>query len=384
MPKRKKYPKLPNGYGSIKYLGKGRRNPYAVHPPTQEFALSGSPITPKALCYTDAWIKGFTVLTAYKAGTYTPGMELTLNLEDVGTETLESLAQKILADYNATRPVEQARKEKEKTFKEVYNEFFKWKFDNEKGRSYSTNTVKSTISAFKRCSDLHDRIFADLKYEDLQGHVDESTLSHAALELDINLIKQMYKYALICEYTEKNPAQFLKINKEDDDTPGEPFSDAELQILWKHKSNPTVEFILIMCYSGYRITAYRTLQINLEEGYFKGGIKTKVSRDRIVPIHSAILPLVEARVKRQSALLDTSTYVFRTTMYQTLENLSLAKHTPHDCRHTFSKLCEQYDVNENDRKRMMGHSFGADITNARYGHRELSELKKEIEKIRVE
>lgn len=68
MPKRKKYPKLPNGYGSIRYLGKGRRNPYAVHPPTTDFSENGSPIMPTPLCYTDSWIKGFTVLTAYKAG----------------------------------------------------------------------------------------------------------------------------------------------------------------------------------------------------------------------------------------------------------------------------------------------------------------------------
>ena len=94
MPKRKKYPKLPNGYGSIKYLGKGRRNAYAVHPPTKEFALNGSPVTPKALCYVDSWIKGFSVLTAYRAGTYYQGMELELNLTD-DTDNLEELARQM-------------------------------------------------------------------------------------------------------------------------------------------------------------------------------------------------------------------------------------------------------------------------------------------------
>lgn len=56
------------------------------------------------------------------------------------------------------------------------------------------------------------------------------------------------------------------------------------------------------------------------------------------------------------------------------------KHTPHDCRHTFSMLCEKYNVKENDRKRMLGHSF-RDITNAVYGHRDLEDLREEIEKI---
>ena len=38
MPKRKKYPKLPNSYGSIRRLSdKNRTNPYGVYPPVKEF-----------------------------------------------------------------------------------------------------------------------------------------------------------------------------------------------------------------------------------------------------------------------------------------------------------------------------------------------------------
>ena len=72
MPKRKKYPRLPNGYGSINFLGKKRRNPYGVYPPVTEFTIDGIPIRPKAICYVDDWRKGFIILTAYKAGNYTP------------------------------------------------------------------------------------------------------------------------------------------------------------------------------------------------------------------------------------------------------------------------------------------------------------------------
>ena len=32
---------------------------------------------------------------------------------------------------------------------------------------------------------------------------------------------------------------------------------------------------------------------------------------------------------------------------------------------------------------MMGHSFGNDITNAKYGHRTIEDLREEIEKIKV-
>ena len=69
-------------------------------------------------------------------------------------------------------------------------------------------------------------------------------------------------------------------------------------------------------------------------------------------------------------------------MYETLEHIGIQRHTPHDARHTFSMLCEKYRVNENDRKRMLGHAF-QDITNKVYGHRTVEELRKEIEKIKI-
>lgn len=74
---------------------------------------------------------------------------------------------------------------------------------------------------------------------------------------------------------------------------------------------------------------------------------------------------------------------FRKSMYAALERIGIKKHTPHDCRHTFSALCEKYGVAENDRKRMLGHSFGGDITNGIYGHRTVDDLRREIEKIKV-
>ena len=139
-----------------------------------------------------------------------------------------------------------------------------------------------------------------------------------------------------------------------------------------------------MCYSGFRISAYLTLEINLQEQYFKGGIKTAAGKDRIVPIHSAILPLVRRRIKEYGKILPLTPGCFRNKMYDALDRLGMERHTPHDCRHTFSRLCEKYKVNENDRKRMLGHSFGNDITNKIYGHRTIEDLREEIEKIKVD
>ena len=79
MARKKKYPKLPNGYGSIKKLSGKRRNPYGVYPPSTELIAPGQYAPVKAICYVDDYMKGFAVLTAGHAGTYYPGFERTLN-----------------------------------------------------------------------------------------------------------------------------------------------------------------------------------------------------------------------------------------------------------------------------------------------------------------
>lgn len=375
--KRKKYPKLPNGYGSIKYLGSGRRNPYAVHPPTKEFTLDGVPKTPPALCYVDNWYKGFTVLTWYKNGEYFPGREAELPSDpsDLGDQI-----QDILSQYSQTKKAAKSLK----TFSKVFEEYYKDKFKQDYGhKGKKVSMERSMCAAYNNCSVLHNQPLSQLTQKDLQDVIDSCKLKRSSIELIVVLFRQLYLYAEANNIVEKNYAKYVRINKEEDDEHGVPFSDKELKILWDNKDNETVEMILIMCYSGYRIAAYKSMKTNLKEKYFQGGVKNKYSRERIVPIHSGIYDLVKRRLRRDGELLNISVNTFRQSMYEALVALGIEKHTPHDCRHTFSKLCEKYKVSENDRKRMMGHSFGNDITNEVYGHRTVDDLRKEIEKIEI-
>lgn len=380
--RRKKYPKLPNNFGSIRYLGKNRRNCFAVHPPATPDE-TGKLKRPPAICYVDDWIKGFTVLTAYKAGTYQPGMERTLEVSP--TTDIDALISRLIADYNTIKGVEEKHPEiKKLTFSEVYEQFWKWKFSDGK---LSKSSKQSYSAAFKNCKELHNRIFEDLKAPDLQEVIDNCPLRHASIEMILVLFKQMYKYAIFAEIVSDNKSQYLRITADEDDEHGTPFSEDALKKLWRNSSDPEVQMILIMCYSGWRINELTNLEINLDEKYFCGGLKTEAGKNRIVPIHHAILKFVKTRLDTCGTLIPYTTNHYRTNyFYPTLEKLSLSGnplHTPHDCRHTFSALCEKYGVKENDRKRMMGHSFKGDITNAVYGHRTIEELRVEIEKIQI-
>lgn len=374
MPKRKKFPKLPNGYGSIKRLSGKRRNPFGVYPPATELIAPGQYAPVKALCYTDDWYKGFAVLTAYHAGNYYPGYERTLNeFKDISIGS-------ILADYTqAFRPGEQ--EEAKPTFAEVYERYYKFKYEDS-GKTYSKDSMNSTRAAFRNTAVLHDRIFEELRHDDLQKVVDDCKLSHASLELIVSLYKQMYAYADLYELVDKDHSRHVKIKIEDDDEHGVPYTDEEIKVLWEHKDNEIVEMLLIMIYSGYRIGAYPKLEINTKERYFKGGIKTKAGKERFVPIHSGIQDLVEHRLSLYGCLLPIAPVTLRHKSYDVLEELGIEKHTPHDCRHTFSTLCERYRVSDNDRKRMLGHKFD-DVTNEVYGHRSVEDLRKEIEKIKI-
>lgn len=374
--KRKKHSKLPNGYGSIRYLGSRRRNPYAVHPPAHENPDNGLYIVPRALCYVDDWYVGFAVLTAYKSGTYVPGMENTLKPALDGSD-LNGIVNRILADYTPERH------DKGHTFKEVYEAFFADKFYE--GHPYSKSSVYSTRMAFRHCKALQDRDFCSISAKELQDNLDSCPLKHASLELILQLYHSLYHYADGRGWCEKDYSKFVSIKKEDDDEHGVPFTEEELSMLWAHNTDPTVELLLIMCYSGHRISECKAIEVDLTERCFRGGLKTKAGKNRVVPIHSAILPLVERRIKRDGELLYVSANEYRKNFKAVLDRFGILgepRHTPHDCRHTFSMLCERYGVAENYRKRMLGHSF-ADVTNKIYGHRDLDDLREQIEKIKA-
>ena len=55
-------------------------------------------------------------------------------------------------------------------------------------------------------------------------------------------------------------------------------------------------------------------------------------------------------------------------------------HTPHDCRHTFATLLNNAGANPVAVKKLMGHSSN-DLTERIYTHKDIEDLRKEIEKI---
>lgn len=370
MPKKKKYPRLRNGFGSIRHLSGNRKRPYAVFAPSTYRDKRGYQLYDKALAYCDSWETAFSVLLKFHTGQYKKGNSSENLLEEVDHSQLVPVVNKILSKLNIGTI-------EGETFPEVYEKFMEWKF-SDNNRKLSKSALASYKTACGNCSALYNKVFVNLKTIDLQNVVDNCPLKHSSKELIVNLFKQMYKYADIHELIEKDYSTYVTVKSENDDVKGVPFTPDDIKILWNNSHNPICANILILIYSGLRISEYETAEINLKEGYFFGGVKTEAGKNRYVPIHSAILPLVKKNPNR----LNESTQYFRKNMYETLEHLGIEKHTPHDCRHTFAMLCDENDVKENDKKMMLGHSF-QDVTNGVYGHRTLEYLKEQIELIKV-
>ncbi len=272
----------------IKKLSGKRTNKFGVYPPVTEFTANGSPITPKALCYVPDWYTGFYALMRYRDGTFNAGDFLSTEIKP--SERQNEIINKIIAFYNSSNRMASASK----TFAEVYQEYFTYKYERDKTREYSKSSIGATKSAYNQAKALHDKPFSSLRTEDLQDVIDNCEKKHAAKEHIKNLFKQMWDYAYSHDLCDKQYADHLRINTPDDDEKGEPFTEQELSTIWEHSGeNAILRDILIMIYSGFRISAYGKMEINMGEQYFRGGVKATAGKNRIVPFNKEIITFVD-------------------------------------------------------------------------------------------
>jgi integrase len=125
----------------------------------------------------------------------------------------------------------------------------------------------------------------------------------------------------------------------------------------------------------------RRENVHLEDRYMIGGLKTDAGRNRIIPIHEKIVPLI----KKQLKISGDSDHVFvsenGTRVSQ--QNLSVymqrsgMEHTPHDTRHTFSSQAYVCGMDENILKRILGHALNG-VTQQVYIHLPVEELVKAV------
>ena len=338
--------KLPNGYGSVTKLSGKRRKPYIVR-------------------VTTGWH-------------YDP--EKDRQVQDsviIGYAKTKAEGLKMLADYNgAPFDVEKINM----TFEQVWAKFKEYKF---KGVTRSASYY-SYNSAYSHCSKLYPKKFSALRREDLQDVIDNCERGKKASREKIKvLFTQMYKFAIMEDICLKDYSKYVTVSGEEDET-GEPFSEDAIAALWALKDDSDVQVILMLIYSGIRITELKIVQIDPSEGTIYGGVKNSASKNRLAPIHESTLAFWKSFGQSSFDPSDFRNKRFYPVMEKIgFESENGKKHTPHDCRHTFSWLADKYGMDETCKHMIMGHKIPGDVEQTTYRHRSMEQLKEEMQKIKT-
>jgi integrase len=126
--------------------------------------------------------------------------------------------------------------------------------------------------------------------------------------------------------------------------------------------------------------------IDIEAQTMIGGTKTAAGKNRVVPIHSKILHIVEKhyKISKRGYLFEYNGKQLNKSQYRAswldlMEKLKMT-HTPHECRHTFRSRLDSAGANKVCIDRLMGHKSKG--TGERiYTHKNIEELKMNIELI---
>lgn len=349
--------KNPNGYGSVVKLSGKRRKPYGAR-------------------VTIGWEINEETGKAKQLYDY------------IGYYKSRQKAMIALAEYNKDPYDIDARKV---MFKDLYQLFISEKFPDENLNDRDKNNKKAYSMAFNHSSNIHDFLFVDIRKPHLQEVINNCKRGHSTKKKIKTLYNQMYRFAIENDLTDKNYSEFVTVPANTKKTSRKPFTAKEIKKLWDNLHNHDfVDTVLIMIYTGMRpgeLILIENDDINIEERYMRGGIKTDAGRNRIIPINKKILPLIKNRMSDSKYLILNSkrgkmsyaTYLNNRWNPLIRETFKM-DHAPHNCRHTFSTLMDNAGANQLARRKIMGHA-SKDLTDRVYTHKNIEELIKAVDLI---
>lgn len=342
--KRKKRMRLPNGIGSVHQIndGKRRRNPWRARVPSH---VEINAETGKA-------------------------SQKYINIGYFATETeaIEALFEYRKNPYTLDASVS--------TFADIYEMWSKLKYP-----TVSKVAQYGYISSFKHSAPIHSMKMRDIRATHLEG-IMQSVNGGYQVQAKIKIFwGQLFKYAMEHDIIQKDYSTFVKVRDKSPETTREAIPKEDINRIWEEidKGNEVAEIAMIYIYTGLRATELLEIKkdnVNLEKRIMIGGKKTEAGKDRRVPIHRAILPLIEKRMSEEGKNLITREnkgkrtpityqYFFESFWKRLMDKLDM-EYTIHYTRHTFATLMREAGVEEDLRKIILGHKSD-DVTD-RYTH----------------
>lgn len=226
----------------------------------------------------------------------------------------------------------------------------------------------------------------------LQQIIDESNVSASGQSGIMTVMHMLYRYAIANDLIIKDYSRFVVTAVKVKSDIHKPFTTEEMRLLWKHCNDDIARIILIQTYTGMRpkeLAMIKIDHVNLSARTMTGGLKTDAGRNRTIPIAECILPFViyfysiskfakhEYLVMpdRQRGLYGKNGLLSITYSYRKyLEKIGIAGHLPHNPRHTFITIADNYSMPEKIQKMIVGHVSGNNVTKDVYTHKIIPQL----------
>lgn len=249
-------------------------------------------------------------------------------------------------------------------------------------------------AAFKHCSAVYDKPYKDLKKRDMQKCVDECERGYSTKSNIKNLFVQLDRYAYDNDIIKKCYSSNIELGEKDAPKERVIFSDSEVQLLHQHIGEPYIDETLFMLYTGCRVTEMLTIKcadVDIKQGTMTGGIKTEAGKNRIIPIHDKLLPIVKAHLSDAETLFPQNVTSksnqpekvlynkFAPEQKKALAALGI-NHIAHECRHTVRTKLDAAGANKVCIDLIMGHKSQG-IGERVYTHKTIEELKETMRKL---
>ena len=285
------------------------------------------------------------------------------------------------------------------TFEELYQ-----KFIERHAKRVTKSTLQCYTSAHKYYADIYGLPFAGLNTEDWQICIDDCPHGIRTKQNMKALGTLLYKMAAELRVfgvnTETDFASLVWLPKEDSES-RQPFTLEELGKIKAGAASgiPGTDWILAMCYTGFRPSEFLSLKksdFDAEHWTLRGGAKTDAGKNRLVPVHPILRPIIAKRMLIQGEYLfshyqDKPTPInsFRQMdFYPALEAAGVQAvpnsgekpaRTPYSARHTFATLMKAVDGSDRDKAALMGHT-SYEMT-LHYQHEDYDSLREIINRI---
>ena len=335
--------KLGNGYGSITKMSGNRRKKWRVRLPYSEAdRLEGK-------------------------------KRVTLGYFSTKAEALQALA-----EYHKDPEIYLNR---ETTFMDVYN---LWKVTHYKNLNHQT--INGYENAYKKCVLIQNMPINEIKLHHLQTIIDNAPGNYRIKENIRLLMNQVFNYAILNDMVKKSYVKGVEIGAREPVHKKEIFTEEDIKLLWNNINDIYIVYLLVLIYSGMRLNELYNMKcenIHLDENYMVGGSKTKAGKNRVIPIHARIKPIIQNWYNPQNELLintgrswqSLSKYIIVAT-----KKLGLGHKTAHEARHTFITRMHEVGVPLSTTQLIVGHAQKT-VTEKIYTHTSIKELVDAVNKL---